>query len=269
MGALIIYVGICILLGFLGRKQKWGFWGYFFGSIVLTPLIGLLVVLASDPKPDPADESYGGATPRASPATSGRSGAALSAFICVATTAATAFLGVTLFESATAARERVQKAKELRIAVERADTVLAGIEPAKDPSDVNKSARAGIASIRAILGGIQKSDVASEGLANARVMLSEMGAALIPEDFARASSALAEVEKARYALTAESAADTKSRDPDHRWPLAGFLQIERYFGSTEVGILLRAGIFGLLLVGVNVFAWASWCRRRPASASHA
>ncbi|MBF0426600.1 MAG: hypothetical protein HQL66_12365 [Magnetococcales bacterium] len=38
--------------GMLGRKRKLGFWGYFLGSIVLSPLIGLLLVLASDTRKD-------------------------------------------------------------------------------------------------------------------------------------------------------------------------------------------------------------------------
>ncbi len=41
---------ICLVIGYLGRHRKFGFWGYFFGSIFLTPLIGLLLLLASDPK---------------------------------------------------------------------------------------------------------------------------------------------------------------------------------------------------------------------------
>ncbi len=48
----IAVVFISFLLGILGRNRKMGFWGYFFGSILLTPLIGLLLVLASDKKTD-------------------------------------------------------------------------------------------------------------------------------------------------------------------------------------------------------------------------
>lgn len=44
------YIGLCIILGILGRDRKMGAWGYFFGSVVLTPLIGLLLLMASDPK---------------------------------------------------------------------------------------------------------------------------------------------------------------------------------------------------------------------------
>lgn len=41
---------LSLLLGIMGRNRKMGFWGYFFASIVLTPIIGLLLVLVSDPR---------------------------------------------------------------------------------------------------------------------------------------------------------------------------------------------------------------------------
>ena len=43
-----IYLLICLVVGLLGINRKFGFWGYFFGSIVLTPVMGLLLVVASD-----------------------------------------------------------------------------------------------------------------------------------------------------------------------------------------------------------------------------
>ena len=46
----IVYLLFCLLMGVLGINRKFGFWGYFFASIVLTPIMGLLLVLASDPK---------------------------------------------------------------------------------------------------------------------------------------------------------------------------------------------------------------------------
>ncbi len=46
----LILIGICVIIGFVGRHRKFGFWGYFFCSILLTPVIGILIVLASDPK---------------------------------------------------------------------------------------------------------------------------------------------------------------------------------------------------------------------------
>jgi hypothetical protein len=45
----VIYVVLSILLGLMGYNRKFGFWGYFFGSMLLTPLVGILLVLASDP----------------------------------------------------------------------------------------------------------------------------------------------------------------------------------------------------------------------------
>ena len=50
--AIAAYLGSCIVLGILGRRRKLGGWAYFFASIILTPVIGLLLLLASDPRPD-------------------------------------------------------------------------------------------------------------------------------------------------------------------------------------------------------------------------
>lgn len=44
------YFFACFLIALLGKNRKMGAWGYFFASIVLTPPIGLLLVLASDSK---------------------------------------------------------------------------------------------------------------------------------------------------------------------------------------------------------------------------
>lgn len=47
---ILIFVA-SVIVGLMGRNRKMGFWGYFFGSLLLTPIIGLLLVLASDSKP--------------------------------------------------------------------------------------------------------------------------------------------------------------------------------------------------------------------------
>jgi uncharacterized membrane protein YiaA len=47
----IIIVVLSFIIGLLGTNRKMGFWGYFFASILLTPIIGLLLVLASDSHP--------------------------------------------------------------------------------------------------------------------------------------------------------------------------------------------------------------------------
>jgi uncharacterized membrane protein len=52
---ILIYILLSLVMGLVGRNRKFGFWGYFFGSIVLTPIIGLLLVLASDSR-KPADK---------------------------------------------------------------------------------------------------------------------------------------------------------------------------------------------------------------------
>jgi hypothetical protein len=45
---LLIYLLFCMLVGFLGRDRKFGYWGYFFASVLLTPLLGFILVLGSD-----------------------------------------------------------------------------------------------------------------------------------------------------------------------------------------------------------------------------
>lgn len=40
-----------------GRHLKFGFWGYFFASILLTPLIGVLLLIAGLPVDKPDDGS--------------------------------------------------------------------------------------------------------------------------------------------------------------------------------------------------------------------
>ena len=47
----IVIVVFSIIVGLLGRNRKFGFWGYFFASLLLTPVIGLILVLASDKNP--------------------------------------------------------------------------------------------------------------------------------------------------------------------------------------------------------------------------
>ena len=42
-----------ILIGFFGRNLRFGFWGYFFASILLTPAIALLMLLAAIPLRQP------------------------------------------------------------------------------------------------------------------------------------------------------------------------------------------------------------------------
>jgi len=48
--AAVAYIVMALLMALLGRRRKLGSWGYFFASILLTPVIGFLLVLASDPR---------------------------------------------------------------------------------------------------------------------------------------------------------------------------------------------------------------------------
>ena len=45
--SIIIYLGLCILIAYIGRNRKFGFWGFFFSSLLITPMAGFLAYLAS------------------------------------------------------------------------------------------------------------------------------------------------------------------------------------------------------------------------------
>ncbi len=47
----VIYLLVSLFIGYLGTNKKMGFWGYFFGSLLFTPLIGAILLCASDSKP--------------------------------------------------------------------------------------------------------------------------------------------------------------------------------------------------------------------------
>jgi uncharacterized membrane protein YiaA len=53
---LFVSIVLSYFIGILGRNRKLGFWGYFFASLVLTPLIGLLLVVATDPVKETDEE---------------------------------------------------------------------------------------------------------------------------------------------------------------------------------------------------------------------
>ena len=48
----IFWVIASIVVGFIGKNRKFGFWGYLFCSLFFTTLVGALLVLASDAKQD-------------------------------------------------------------------------------------------------------------------------------------------------------------------------------------------------------------------------
>jgi hypothetical protein len=49
---IVVYLGLCFWIALLGSKRKFGFWGYFFVSLFLTPIIGAIVLLGSDKQPE-------------------------------------------------------------------------------------------------------------------------------------------------------------------------------------------------------------------------
>lgn len=49
---LTLNIVLSLIIGYWGRRRKMGFWGLFFASMFLTPLIGLVILLASDDAPD-------------------------------------------------------------------------------------------------------------------------------------------------------------------------------------------------------------------------
>ncbi len=47
------YIGAALAIALLGINRTMGFWGYFFASLVLTPVIGTLLLLVSGPRAKP------------------------------------------------------------------------------------------------------------------------------------------------------------------------------------------------------------------------
>ena len=45
------YILLCVIVAKIGRRRKWGYWGYLWSSVLFTPFFGLLFVLAADPPP--------------------------------------------------------------------------------------------------------------------------------------------------------------------------------------------------------------------------
>ena len=49
---ILLNVALAYLVGFLGRNRRLGFWGHFFCSLLLTPVIGILLIVATEPVKD-------------------------------------------------------------------------------------------------------------------------------------------------------------------------------------------------------------------------
>ncbi len=59
---IIPYIVLCVLVAYLGRRRKWGYWGYLWSSILFTPLLGILFVLAAEPPPKQRPPNHDPAT---------------------------------------------------------------------------------------------------------------------------------------------------------------------------------------------------------------
>jgi len=46
---LLLYIFFCMLVGYIGQNRLFGFWGYFFASIVFTPIGGVFLLIPSEP----------------------------------------------------------------------------------------------------------------------------------------------------------------------------------------------------------------------------
>jgi hypothetical protein len=47
---ILAYLALCLVAGILGRNRRIGFWGFFFSSIIFTPIISLLFMYFSMPR---------------------------------------------------------------------------------------------------------------------------------------------------------------------------------------------------------------------------
>jgi hypothetical protein len=45
----LVYIGLCVMTGFMGRRTVVGFWGFLFLSILITPFLPMLAMLLTRP----------------------------------------------------------------------------------------------------------------------------------------------------------------------------------------------------------------------------
>lgn len=50
MPVLVLFLVCSLLVALLGMNTRFGFWGNFIASVLLSPLVGLLLVLAAEPR---------------------------------------------------------------------------------------------------------------------------------------------------------------------------------------------------------------------------
>jgi len=59
MPIVIIWIIFCFVVGSIAKNKTLGFWGGFFLSLILSPLIGLIFALISKPKDSKRDNQGG------------------------------------------------------------------------------------------------------------------------------------------------------------------------------------------------------------------
>lgn len=64
MAITLLYFALCLLIAILGRNRKFGFWGYFFCCFFLSPAVGALLFVASDPRSKDAKDGHDCSTSR-------------------------------------------------------------------------------------------------------------------------------------------------------------------------------------------------------------
>lgn len=48
-GAILLYLVLCGVIAYMGRHYRLRFWGYFFLSLFLSPVIGIIALIAATP----------------------------------------------------------------------------------------------------------------------------------------------------------------------------------------------------------------------------
>ncbi len=59
MSIFLAYIAGSIFVAYVGRNTRFGYWGNFFASLLMTPLVGLLMVLAAGPAKNTATKDVG------------------------------------------------------------------------------------------------------------------------------------------------------------------------------------------------------------------
>jgi hypothetical protein len=57
---IVAWVVLAAVIGFFGRNRRFQFWGYFFASVLLTPIVGILLLLAAIPLKEPKHRKVAG-----------------------------------------------------------------------------------------------------------------------------------------------------------------------------------------------------------------